>query len=112
MAEVAGRRLLDWTVAAFHDAGLTDICFIGGYQIDKVKRDYPQRFTGSQERPANYAMEMELAEAARGQLRPVLIFDVKHRKQLAIARFDCIFQQFRLGSGHHQVKRRAQYLQA
>ena len=41
-AEVHGRRLLDWAVAAFAGAGVTDICFIGGYQIEKVKRDYPQ----------------------------------------------------------------------
>ncbi|MBL9216047.1 MAG: phosphocholine cytidylyltransferase family protein [Opitutaceae bacterium] len=41
-AEVRGRRLLDWALAAFKGAGVTDVCFIGGYQIDKVKRDYPQ----------------------------------------------------------------------
>lgn len=43
-AEVHGRRLLDWALAAFAGAGVTDICFIGGYQIEKVRRDYP-RFT-------------------------------------------------------------------
>ena len=41
-AEVAERRILDWTVDAFRQAGVDDICFIGGYQIEKVKRDYPQ----------------------------------------------------------------------
>jgi len=41
-AEVQGRRLLDWALDAFARAGLADICFIGGYQIDKVRRDYPQ----------------------------------------------------------------------
>jgi L-glutamine-phosphate cytidylyltransferase len=40
-AEVAGRRLLDWAVDAFAQNSLTDICFIGGYQIDKVKAAYP-----------------------------------------------------------------------
>jgi len=40
-AEVRGRRLLDWAVAAFASAGVTEICFIGGYQIDKVRHDYP-----------------------------------------------------------------------
>jgi choline kinase len=40
-AEVQGRRLLDWAVEAFAAAGLNDLCFIGGYQIDKVRRDYP-----------------------------------------------------------------------
>ena len=41
-AEVGGRRLLDWALRGFAGAGLTDVCFIGGYQIDKVRRDYPQ----------------------------------------------------------------------
>ncbi len=41
-AEVQGRRLLDWTLGAFAGAGITDVCFIGGYHIDKVRRDYPQ----------------------------------------------------------------------
>ena len=33
-AEVAGRRLLDWALAAFDANGLGDVCFIGGYQIE------------------------------------------------------------------------------
>lgn len=41
-AEVGGRRLLDWALRAFAGAGISDICFIGGYQMDKVRRDYPQ----------------------------------------------------------------------
>ncbi len=41
-AEVQGRRLLDWGLRAFAAAGVTDFCFIGGYQIAKVQRDYPQ----------------------------------------------------------------------
>jgi choline kinase len=40
-AEVRGRRLLDWCVGAFAEVGIKDICFIGGYQIEKVRRDYP-----------------------------------------------------------------------
>jgi choline kinase len=40
-AEVAGRRLLDWALDAFREAGLERVCFIGGYQIDKVRADYP-----------------------------------------------------------------------
>src|SRR4029434_10851895 len=40
-AEVHGRRLLDWTQRAVATAGVTEICFIGGYQIEKVQRDYP-----------------------------------------------------------------------
>jgi choline kinase len=41
-AEVHGRRLLDWSLEAFTIAGVRDICFIGGYQIAKVQKDYPQ----------------------------------------------------------------------
>src|SRR6476646_10856001 len=41
-AEVQGRRLLDWALRAFAGADLRDICFVGGYQIEKVRRDYPQ----------------------------------------------------------------------
>src|SRR5688572_4504944 len=41
-AEVGGRRLVDWAVTAFADAGLGEIVFIGGYQIDKVRQEYPQ----------------------------------------------------------------------
>ena len=40
-AEVQGRRLLDWALDAFAGAASRDICFIGGYQIEKVQRDYP-----------------------------------------------------------------------
>jgi choline kinase len=41
-AEVKGRRLLEWAIAAFAQAGVIDICFIGGYQIEKVQRDFPE----------------------------------------------------------------------
>lgn len=41
-AEVNGKRILDWTIDAFKQNGVTDICFIGGYQIDKVRQAYPQ----------------------------------------------------------------------
>jgi choline kinase len=41
-AEVSGKRLIDWAVSAFQANNLTDICFIGGYQIEKVKQQYPQ----------------------------------------------------------------------
>ena len=40
-AEVKGKRILDWIVAALQSNGISDICFIGGYQIDKVKVEYP-----------------------------------------------------------------------
>ena len=41
-AEVAGKRLIDWALAAFSENDLDEVCFIGGYQIDKVKAEYPQ----------------------------------------------------------------------
>jgi choline kinase len=41
-AEIQGKRMLDWGLEAFAANGISDICFIGGYQIDKVRNDYPQ----------------------------------------------------------------------
>lgn len=41
-AEVRGRRLLDWALRAFDLAGVEEVCFIGGYQIEKVRQDYPR----------------------------------------------------------------------
>jgi choline kinase len=41
-AEVAGRRVLDWTLDAFRQNGIERISFVGGYQIDKVRQAYPQ----------------------------------------------------------------------
>lgn len=40
-AEVGGRRILDWAVDAFRQNGIEQITFVGGYQIDKVRADYP-----------------------------------------------------------------------
>ena len=40
-AEVAGKRLLDWTLDAFRENGISDVCFIGGYRIDAVRVEYP-----------------------------------------------------------------------
>ena len=40
-AEINGKRMLDHALDAFAGAGIDDICFIGGYQIDKVRADYP-----------------------------------------------------------------------
>ena len=41
-AQVGGRRILDWTLAALRANGVEDITFIGGYQIDKVRQAYPE----------------------------------------------------------------------
>ena len=57
-AEVNGKRMLDWALAAFKEAGIEDICFIGGYQIDKVKADYPHfTFRHNQDWPNNNILE-------------------------------------------------------
>jgi choline kinase len=40
-AEIHGRRILDWCVAALRSAGLDDIVFVGGYRIERVRADYP-----------------------------------------------------------------------
>jgi choline kinase len=41
-AEIRGKRILDWTVEALHAGGATEICFIGGYRIEAVQKEYPQ----------------------------------------------------------------------
>lgn len=41
-AEIQGKRILDWTLEALRGGGVTDVCFIGGYRIESVKRDYPE----------------------------------------------------------------------
>ena len=40
-AEVGGKRILDWTLEALAAAGVTDVCFIGGYRIEAVQEAYP-----------------------------------------------------------------------
>ncbi|MCC6197418.1 MAG: phosphocholine cytidylyltransferase family protein [Burkholderiales bacterium] len=40
-AEIRGKRILDWTCEALRDGGVTEVCFIGGYFIDAVEREYP-----------------------------------------------------------------------
>ncbi len=41
-AEVGPRRILDWTLHSFAANGIRDICFIGGYCIEKVREAYPR----------------------------------------------------------------------
>jgi choline kinase len=40
-AEIRGKRILDWTVEALAAGGASEICFIGGYRMDAVQREYP-----------------------------------------------------------------------
>jgi len=41
-AEVLGKRILDWILDAMREGGVDEFCFIGGYRIDAIQRDYPQ----------------------------------------------------------------------
>jgi len=41
-AEVGGRRILDWALAALREAGLDEVVFVGGYQIERVRAAYPE----------------------------------------------------------------------
>lgn len=41
-AEIRGKRILDRTVDALKAGGVTEICFIGGYLMEAVQREYPQ----------------------------------------------------------------------
>ena len=40
-AQVQGKRILDWSLQALSACGISEICFIGGYQIEKVRAQYP-----------------------------------------------------------------------
>ncbi len=41
LAEIGGKRILDWALEAFDSAGIREVVFIGGYQIEKVRSAYP-----------------------------------------------------------------------
>jgi choline kinase len=41
-AEVGGMRIIDWAVEAFRQNGVTNIAYIGGYQIEKIHAAYPE----------------------------------------------------------------------
>ena len=41
LAEVKGRRILDWGLDALRSAGLRDIVFVGGYRIEQLQVLYP-----------------------------------------------------------------------
>jgi choline kinase len=40
-AEIAGKRIIDWILAALRQGGVDDICFVGGYRMEAIERDYP-----------------------------------------------------------------------
>lgn len=51
---IAGRRILDWVLNAFAEAGLPTPVFIGGYQIERIQRDYPHlKFVHNDDWPNN-----------------------------------------------------------
>lgn len=41
-AKIAGQRMLDWAVSAFHQNGISDVAFIGGYRIETVQEAHPE----------------------------------------------------------------------
>jgi choline kinase len=40
-AEVQGKPIIDWIVRALKDGGVSEICFVGGYQLETVRAAYP-----------------------------------------------------------------------
>lgn len=40
--EIAGKSILDWILEAFYAGGVDDVCFIGGYYIEAIRRDHPE----------------------------------------------------------------------
>src|SRR5205807_4562422 len=41
-AEIGGKRLIDWARESFAAIGLRDLVFIGGYQMERVRAEYPE----------------------------------------------------------------------
>jgi choline kinase len=41
-AEVAGKKIIDWTLEAFRENDIHDILFIGGYRIETVRSSYSE----------------------------------------------------------------------
>ena len=68
-AEVGGRRILDWGLDAFKAGGLEDIVFVGGYQIDLIRRTYPEfNYCHNSTWPDNNILESLMhAEAHMGE---------------------------------------------
>lgn len=57
-AEIRGKRILDWTVDALREGGATEFCFIGGYLMERVQRDYPNfLFRRNEDWPNNNILE-------------------------------------------------------
>jgi choline kinase len=40
-AEIRGKRILDWALDALEAGGVDEICFIGGYRVEAIEREYP-----------------------------------------------------------------------
>ncbi len=40
-APIAGRRIVDWNLESLRRGGLDEIVFIAGWQIEKIRREYP-----------------------------------------------------------------------
>ena len=57
-AQVKGKRILDWGLEALRSGGLSDIIFIGGYRIDRVRKAYPDfTFCDNTDWPDNNILE-------------------------------------------------------
>ena len=41
-AEVRGTRIIDWILQAIRENGIDEVCFIGGYRIEKVREEYKE----------------------------------------------------------------------
>ena len=41
-AEIGGRRILDHALGALREAGLSEVVFVGGYLIERIRADYPE----------------------------------------------------------------------
>ncbi len=71
-AEIRGRRILDWMVESLTAGGATEICFIGGYQIDLIQKHYPDFIFRRNDDWANNNILASLMQAEDLMDRPFL----------------------------------------
>jgi L-glutamine-phosphate cytidylyltransferase len=83
-AEVGGRRILDWALAALRGAGLPEVVFVGGYQIERIRADYPElsfRHNADWERN-NIVASLFQAEDAMGEGFVCSYADILYRESI------------------------------
>ncbi len=86
MDGMGGQRVLDWILDSLAHAGIDDIVFIGGYQMEKVVQAYPHlRFYNNTEWPNNNVLESLMYAAPEMDTAFVASYsDIVYRRSAAL----------------------------